>query len=67
MDNIDQPSRSPAQRVFDQICPPVPVDIAIDLDEYAAPPSKEEILRERKIKEARRSQNQRCRKWWNHR
>lgn len=60
--------RSPAQQVFDQICPPTPNPYTEEeLEFMAAPLTPQEERQEQRERQAKRTKNQRSRQWWNNR
>lgn len=60
--------RSPAQQVFDQICPPTPSPYSEEeLSYMAAPLTPAEERQAQRKRQAQRAKNQRSRQWWNHR
>jgi hypothetical protein len=61
-------SRSPAQRVLNQICPPTPNPYSEEeLSYMAAPLTPAEERQAQRERQAKRTKNQRSRQWWNHR
>lgn len=60
--------KTAAQRLLEQIYPPVPSPYSEEeLACMAAPPTREEAEQDRRRKQADRTKNQRSRHWWNHR